>query len=98
MSEHSPEPWITSAYTRYLGGMPWSIFSHPAKGAELVAGCDDEANAERIAACVNALAGIPDDAVPSVKVLLDGLLKNQATVYGPFPEAPMLECFLNFRD
>jgi hypothetical protein len=72
MPDHSPEPWLISAYGRHLGGRPWTVLSHPTGGAQVVAGCETEKDAKRIVACVNACKEISTDALESVGKPMDG--------------------------
>ncbi len=96
MPEHSPEPWECRDQPKEL--YSFKIIHHEVPGTyESIAELHSKRNADRIIACVNALAGIPDDVIPSVKALLDSLLKAPVTVDGAFPYAPMLECFLNYN-
>lgn len=69
MDEHTPEPWICQPNDdgvwriRPKAWMRWAwIATAQAETADIP---HDEANARRIVACVNALRGVPIDALES---------------------------------
>lgn len=90
MSTHTPEPWslFTNRHPE-TNGKPWGCIeskSHPAGGAGVCpsgintywSGEIGRANAARIVACVNALAGVEDpaaairEAMEAMKSLIEG--------------------------
>jgi hypothetical protein len=60
MEKHTPEPWTARKNTHDNG--EWVVQAKP----EAVADVETEADARRIAACVNACAGINPEAVPDL--------------------------------
>ena len=61
MSQYTKEPWI---YSHHANGVPYVFAEHHNRQTIATAYGDfDEANARRIVACVNACAGIPNEAL-----------------------------------
>lgn len=61
MSNHTPEPWLSSPH-----GVPdhvtqIGIYAEKGNGRDLAVVTSSKADAERIVACVNACAGIPNE-------------------------------------
>jgi hypothetical protein len=78
MSLHSPEPWH-DGYDREVSTVglfgSWYIYS----GQRPIALCRDEAERQRIVACVNALAGIAANDLPKVRALWFGSVFDLTT-------------------
>ncbi len=70
---HSPEPWKTLKHDIGCGVQDSQSAIAQCWRSEARDTATDVANADRIVACVNALAGVPDEAIPGVKELFDAL-------------------------
>lgn len=91
MSKHTPEPWraeMNSVYWEFqdtygdlIGDTCASSASEPHHGCSLALG---EANANRLVACVNALAGVPDPAafVAAARELADASTNYEQASFG----------------
>ncbi len=101
MSKHSPEPWVCYE----SGGDQWKDRCIRCKEDRTVAVtlCSEsrrsQANANRVVACVNAMAGVPDYMLPACGNLALGLLqvpiKITAEVPSTHPLGRLVETFLN---
>ncbi len=81
--EHSKEPW------RHLDAVPEHAIPHRiiAVGRNIAVMCDEDevaANADRIVACVNALAGVPDPAklMSMLRTFVDNYEENYSEMNG----------------
>ena len=76
MSEHTPEPWSVNGFgvwadrgrTDYLEGISLVAFTRSSSDGT---DTEDQANAQRIAACVNACKGINPETVPDMLAALE---------------------------
>lgn len=111
MSEHTPEPWQAIE-----GNGAWLVVTPPdewgrwyiAKTMDIDGGQQDEANARRIVAAVNACAGIQTEALeqPDASVLtaldeLKGLVETLLVVHsvvGDDPEGSFQGCLDDLRE
>ncbi len=73
MSEHTPEPW--EVLQDVVPPRTWQVWGpEEANPAPVALGVDEEADARRIVACVNALAGLDDRQVAAVPRLIRFLI------------------------
>jgi len=90
VSDHTKEPWVIRN---------GCIFSDQRMHAIVVLGTNkvDTANAKRIGACVNALAGIPNSALEAgiIKEMVETLGKSSQALRLYRPESPTAESIDN---
>lgn len=98
MNEYN-EPWIWNGdiLTDSGGEIHYQTSSYDDFGMEITEEC-----LERAVVCVNALAGCPTETLERMPVgavgkLLGDLFSAPVVVDGPFPQAPMIEAFLNLE-
>lgn len=97
MSRHTREPWRSKRHSNSIVGIH-NIYNGASTGADIVQVCqprgrvEQEANAARIVACVNALAGIakPEEWVAAARELMLGLEQNGSIAVGPWTQ-PLLD-------
>lgn len=78
MSKHTPEPWTGPFYRSDVG--PDDEYFIDYWGVDGVGKFDNEVDAQRAMACVNACAGINPEAVPDVVEALRILLRYEGIV------------------
>ena len=87
MTQHSQEPWEAAGAWIYAADEEIGLFDDT--GDTDRSFTQDKANANRAAACVNALAGIPNDMLTHIKAMAQGVMlehSNQVTQTAEMPD------------